>query len=287
MLSIPAIIMTRYKKYLLAIILFTLAAVVIINLLKNPSNDHVWERGQDILPYSTIVGNDITIHNVRNSTHENENTQLSYFDKQFSIEDVISVDYIVEPFASVAAAHTFLSFGLRDGSHISVSVESRREADETFKPLLGLFNTYELIYVIADEKDILTQRVIQRDNQVFVYPTVATEDVAQSLLHNILERVNELQVQPEFYNLVTNSCTTNIIDHINNISTKNIGWDYRIVLPKESDALAYELELLNTDYTLEELRTMYDATEAVKEHLQDPDFSTAIRADWPTNDSNQ
>ena len=48
-------------------------------------------------------------------------------------------------------AHTFLSFELDtpQGKHyFSISVEIRREENELFSPLAGLFRHYELMYVV-------------------------------------------------------------------------------------------------------------------------------------------
>ena len=199
----------------------------------------------------------------------------------------MSVDYIIEPFASVAAAHTFLSFGLADGGQIAISVEARREADEKFRIALGPFREYELMYTIVDERDALGLRAIHRDNQILLYPTVANPEQAQQLLLSVLERVNAIHTTPEFYNLFTNSCATNIANHINTIAPHTIGFDYRLVLPKESDALAYELGLLDQRTPLPELRKRHDVTARVKTHINDPNFSTLIRAERPTTETNQ
>jgi len=43
--------------------------------------------------------------------------------------------------------------------------------------------------------------------------------------------VNELASQPEFYNTISNNCTSNIIRHINRIRPNRIVSDFRTLLP--------------------------------------------------------
>jgi hypothetical protein len=62
-----------------------------------------------------------------------------------------------------ALAHTMLSFGFEDGDYLGVSVEVRLEKGETYRPTLGLFGQFELIYVIADERDLIRVRTEYRD----------------------------------------------------------------------------------------------------------------------------
>lgn len=271
---------------LLFLVLVVWIAVVL--LVREPSNDRDWIDSQAVLPYAEFSGDTVTIYNIRNTVYRARyDYTTEYYNKTFDLNELETVDYIVEPFASVAAAHTLLSFGFSDGSQVAISGEARREKGEIFNPLFSATKNYEFMYTIADERDVLALRAIHRDNQVFIYPTQTSAENVKKLFVEMLTRANQLRDTPEFYSLLTNSCSTNIARHINNISPGRIGWDYRILLPKESDALAYELGLLDTEKTLEELRTMYDATASIKEMINEDDFSIAIRAHQITTDSIQ
>ena len=82
------------------------------------------------------------------------------------------LDFMVERFhPSDAPAHTFLSFGFEDGEQVCVSVEIRRERGESFAPLRALYRQYELLYVVADERDVLLLRTNHRKGgRVFLFP---------------------------------------------------------------------------------------------------------------------
>lgn len=270
---------TIRKRTILCLSVVVLVAwVILLLIVRTPSNDRVWAADQEILPFAEFEGDVIHIKNIRNFTYLSRDEYVpSYYDKTILISDIESVDYIVEPLASVAAAHTLLSFGLRDGSRVAISVEIRKEIGEEFSPLKGMFKQYEIMYVVVDEHDALTLRAVYRDNPVYIYPTVASRESVQQLFVNMLQRATALKDTPEFYNTLTNTCATRIADHINEIVPSRVGWDYRILLPKDSDVLAYELGFIDNKVPLEELRQTYLANERIKANIDDPNFSVAIR----------
>lgn len=247
-------------------------------LVRAPSNERDWSGDQRLLPLALLTGEAVTLRNVRNFSYTSEfDFRPDYYDRTFNLQDVVSVDYVVEPLASVAAAHTFLSFGLQDGRRIAISVEIRKESGEQFNPLLGIFNEYEIMYVVADERDVIRLRVLHRRNPVHVYPTTATAEQARTLLLDMLARVNALAAKPEFYNTLTNTCATNVADHVNAIVPKRVPWDWRLLFPKESDAYAHELGLIDNRLSLDEAREKYRVNEEVLVFADDPDFSAKIR----------
>ena len=59
----------------------------------------------------------------------------------------------------------------------------------------------------------------------------------------MVQRANALHAQPEFSNTLTNTCTTNLVRHVNQITPKRIPLRASVLLPATSDELAYELGL--------------------------------------------
>lgn len=265
-------------KIFFSLLLIIFVAIPLIYLSRSPSNDRDWPLDQQVLPYAIFDSNTVKIKNIRNFTYTSlKEYTPNYYDKTFNLDTLRSVDYIVEPLASVAAAHTFLSFGFENGDYIAISIESRREVDELFSPFRGIARAYELMYVIADERDVIHLRANHRKRDVYLYPIQATSDKIRLLFVDMLERANTLKDNPEFYNTLTNSCATNIADHVNKISPKTIPWDYRLILPKNSDELAYELGLIDNNLTLDEVREKYLISPAAEKYADDPYFSRKIR----------
>ena len=139
---------------------------------------------------------------------------------------------------------------------------------------------YELIYIIADEKDAIGLRTNHRKHNVYLYPIQAKPDMIRALFVSMLRRANTLKETPEFYNTITNSCTTNIVKHINNIAPHTIPWNYRLILPKNSDEFLYELGLIDNNITLKEARKKYLINPAAKKYADNPEFSKKIRKEF-------
>jgi hypothetical protein len=189
-----------------------------------------------------------------------------------------SVDFIVVPFEDNSnIAHTMLSFGLTDDRYIATSVEIRKEDHEGYSPWLGFFNQYELMYVIGDERDVINLSSNYYESQVYLYRTVATPQQSQMLLKDVLDRANKLAHKPEFYNTLTNNCTTNIVRHANKLAPKKIPFDMRVVLPGNSDHYAYELGLLDTSIPFEDLKRRALINDLAARYNNSHDFSREIR----------
>jgi hypothetical protein len=190
---------------------------------------------------------------------------------------VRSVDFIVEPFKSIGAAHTFLSFGFDDETYLAISIEIRKEQGEAFSPWKGILRQYELMYVIADERDVVGLRANYRKDNVYLYPTSATREEAKALLIDMLTRASTISETPEFYNTLTNNCTTNIVRHINTLRTDKILWDHRMLFPEDSDELAQELGFIAQDMTIDATREKHLINEKVLLFAGDSEFSKKIR----------
>ncbi|NLE37890.1 MAG: DUF4105 domain-containing protein, partial [Pirellulaceae bacterium] len=82
---------------------------------------------------------------------------------------------------------------------------------------------------------------------------------------------------PEFYNTLTNNCTTNIVDHINRLVPNRVPLDKRILLNGQSDRLAYELGLLDADHSFEETKAAARINYLAYLYRDSADFSALIR----------
>jgi len=246
-----------------------------------PSNFRNWSPQYARLPTAEIDGRSILIRNVRNNQYvSDQDFVLQYEDRRIELDDVESVDFIVVPFRDHPyLAHTMLSFGLRGGTYLAVSAEVRTEKGEAYSPTLGMARQYELTYVIADERDLVRLRTRHREADVYVYPTVATASDAQQLFVDLLQRANELAEKPEFYNTLTNNCTTTVLDHTNKLrGDERLPFHWQILLPGYSDRFAFDHGLLRNDVPFEELRRVAHVNQLAEQHYDDPEFSQKIRA---------
>ncbi len=248
-----------------------------------PSNFRDWQPEQSVLPLTEFQGQRVVIHNVRNCQYfSNDVYMVDYYNKTIDLNRVDGVDFIVVPFKGMEAlAHVMLSFqisnpdGTRD--HLAVSVETRKERTEKYNPIKGSANQYELMYVIADERDVIQYRTNYNNENVYLYRTVATPEESKALLVDVLTRSNQLASQPEFYDTLVNNCTSNIVRHVNHITPNRIVADYRALLPGLSDSLAYDQGLIERHGTFQETKQMAYVNPLAQRFAGRADFSEMIR----------
>jgi hypothetical protein len=275
-------------KWLKRLIVYPIVCIVLLvaflmflsDVFIKPEKDRDWTLDQKILSYAEIKDNLVTIHNIRNFTYASTTSYTpAYYDSTFDLTRLKKVWYMVEPFDSLpGSAHTLLSFEFEGDQFVAISVEIRKEKGESFNPIIGLFNQYELMYVIADERDVIKLRTNYRKDKVYLYPVDTTPEKARALFLSMVERANTLREHPEFYNTLTSTCITNIARHVNTITPRRVPLlNLRILFPATSDMLAYKLGLLDTDLPFEEARSKHYITERAQKYADAPDFSLRIR----------
>jgi len=181
------------------------------------SNNRNWQKSVAVLPEVTVNGDKVTIKNVRDFKYRSvTDFTPGYYTETYDLNLLQSADYILSYWdGNTAIAHTMLSFGFKDGKHLCVSVETRNEEGEPQGAINGLYNQYELIYILADERDLLLLRTNYRKEEVYVYPfaKAKTTKKARELLMQILKKVSQLESQPTFYNTIKHNCFTSLLHH--------------------------------------------------------------------------
>jgi len=267
-------------KIILLAILVSVVLYSILIVFIRPSLDRNWTPDQKILAHADINVNNINISNIRNIKYRTTSDyDVRYYDKSFDLNKLESVWFVVEPFSGhgFGAAHTLLSFGFEGGDYVSISAEIRKEEGESFGVFKGLVRQYELVYVVADEQDVIKLRSNYRKDKVFLYPVNTTKERMKELFVSMLTRANKLAKEPEFYNTITNTCTTNIVSHANEIVKGRIPLSYKVLMPAYSDELAQEIGLIDNSIPLSELRAKYLINDKAEKYADDPNWSVLIR----------
>lgn len=268
---------------LLLPLLAALAGCTTIAKMAAPSNVRSWEADQAVLPFCEFRGSQIIAHNVRYCRYFDQDTfVVDYQDRTYDLSQLQAVDFFMVPFDNMPRlAHTMLSFEFAqpDGppEYLAVSIEIRKEQGETYAAWKGSARQYELMYVLADERDVVQLRTNHRGEAVYRYRTTATPEQARMLLVDVLARTNELASRPEFYDTLANNCTTNVVRHINRLHPNRVKYDYRVLLPGYSDKLAYDEGLIVRQGSFDQTKARaYINVRALAAAGRD-DFSQAIR----------
>lgn len=271
-------------RLLRRVLLAGTAALLLLFLLSRifgprPSNHRDWTADQARLPWAEIDGRQVRVHNVRHARYRSASDfDVVWEDRTYHLDRLRSAWFVVEPFEGwKGPAHTLMSFGFEGDDYLAVSVEIRKEKGEEFSPWKGLARQYELMYVIGDERDLILLRTNHRRDEVYLYPVRAPRERLEQMLVSMLRRANRLREEPELYNTLTNTCTTNIVRHVNELVPGRVPWSYKVLLPGYSDELAYELGLIDTDLPFPEARRRFRIDRKAQRLGDREDFSVAIR----------
>jgi len=214
-----------------------------------PSNERDWQKDVAILSYATFDDNLVTLHNIRDIKYKTENDyEVSYYDDVFDINKLNGIDFIATYWMGPSIAHTFLSFSFSDGRHIAISIEARKEKDESFSVLSGFFKENELYYVVATERDLIGVRTHIRKNppeDVYMYQIKADTEVEKRVFLDYMKKINTLKSKPKFYNTLTTNCTTTIWD--NSLAHyAHIPFSWKILVSGYTTEYLYEKGFLKT-----------------------------------------
>jgi hypothetical protein len=277
-----ALFQRRWRWWALAVFAALCAIPMLLWVSIEPSNDRDWRAEVAVLPYATISGNQVTVHNIRNFDYRTETDhKIAYYDRSFDVSQLRSVDVVASYWMGPAIAHVFVSFGFVGDDYLAVSIEVRKPKGDDYSTLKGLFRQYELIYVVADERDVIRLRTNYRLNppeQVYVYRSNLPTESAQRLFLRYMDRINALRGRPEFYNTLTSNCTTAIWMN-DSADPGRVPFNWKIVASGYVPGYLYEEgHLENTGLSFAELQRRDHINARAQAADSSPDFSRLIRA---------
>ncbi len=265
----------------MAAVLGLLALPMVIPwLLARPSATRDWAVDHVRPATADTTGHLLTVRNVRDFRYDSAGrAEPRYYDATYDLDSLESVWFILTSFSTSSRipAHTFVSFGFAGGRYLGVSVEARREQGESYGIVKGLLRRYELIYVIGDERDLIGRRAAVEGDATYLYPVRATPEGARALLLDLVTRANRLQAEPEWYNSLFNSCTSNLVDHVNAISPGRIPAGLKVLLPGYADEVAASLGLIDAGGDVQAMRRRFRVNERARAALGTDGFSIRIR----------
>ena len=248
----------------------------------SPSHDRDWRRDVAVMPRAIIDGDRVRLTGVRNFDYRTrDDFTVRYEEREVQLSHLTGLDFYVSYWSEGLVGHTFLSFIFDNAPPLSISIETRPEVGEGFAPIASLFKQFELIYVVGDERDLVGVRTNHRRETVYLYRLNTSPDDARRLLMVYLARINELADRPEFYHLLSNSCTINIIRYANAAGRAG-RFNIRHLLNGLIDSYLYHSGRVDTTLPFDELRRRSLINEAAQAADGAPDFSQRIRASLPT-----
>jgi hypothetical protein len=248
----------------------------------SPSHDREWRPEVAVMPRAFIDGDRVRITGVRNFDYRSrDDFDVHYEERVVQLSHLTGLDFFVSYWSEGFVAHTFVSFIFDNAPPLTISIETRPEVGEGFDPVASLFKQFELIYVVGEERDLVRVRTDYRGENVYLYRLNSSPDSVRRLFMIYLARINELADKPEWYHLLTNSCTINIIRYANAAGRAG-RFNIRHLLNGLIDSYLYHSGRVDTTLPFDELRRRSLINAAAQAADDAADFSDRIRASLPT-----
>ena len=260
-----------------------LAVAVVAWTGARPSNTRDWQPEVAVLPSAVIEGNRVTVRNIRNFDYRTETDFTpAYYDRTFDLDRLDRVDLVAAYWMGPAIAHLFVTFGFGE-DHLAISVEARKDRTRPYGTLPGFFRQYELVYVVADERDAIRVRTNYRRSppeDLYLYRVTAPIDNGRRTFLDYMRNINRIAARPRFYNTLTTNCTTMIRAHAA-VNPGAVPYSWKILLSGYAPEYAYDRGRLDRSMPFSELRRRSHINAAAQAADQAPDFSRRIRAALP------
>lgn len=278
-----ALLLVQELRFKIVVGAICFAAVLIWWLSIKPSNDRRWQADVSQMPWAEFRGDTVTIHNFRFCTYRAEfDYTCAWLTKEVKLSDIRGIDLSLTYWGSPWIAHTILSFQVGDHDYVAMSIETRKVVGQGYSAIQGFFRRYTLVYVVADERDLIRLRTNFRKNEdVYLYHTTATPEYARALFVEYLKRANDLSEHPKWYNALTENCTTVIFRQMSDLRLGPAVLDWRVLLNGRMDEMEYERGKLAGNLPFDQLRKSALINPAAHAAADAPDFSRRIREGRP------
>src|SRR5436189_3894780 len=167
-----------------------------------PSNEGNWQPDVAQLAWAEVNGDEVTLHNVRNCDYRTETDYTPHWEtRTVRLSQITGIDLAINYWGSPWMAHPIVSFQFADTPPICFSIETRKEIGENYSAIGGLYRQYELIYICADERDVIRVRTNYRHGEdVYLYRALLSPAQARTRFLEYITSLNELHTRPRWYN---------------------------------------------------------------------------------------
>ena len=267
---------------ILIVLAFAVIAIVLRFFTLRPSNGRSWVNDNKLRAWVDYHGDEVTIRNVRDFEWKTAwDYSERWIDMTFRPEEVSKIWLFLEYFEPAVKfmAHTILSFEFEDGRRVACSVEVRRKQGKQFSAIKGAFRHYELIYVWATERDVIGVRTRCRKRSVthLFEAVILEENSKRKMFESYLRRTNKLHDEPEWYNTATNTCTSNIAWHVNDVYPGRVPAALALLMPGLGPRYLRKRNLIKVDGSLAELMKTSVVDQKAKAWDGHSDFGDCIR----------
>ena len=246
-----------------------------------PSNDRDWRPDVARLATAEVQGERVAVKNVRNFTYRS----VSDFDERWEertldLRALDGLDVFFVDWGPKLYNHTILSWSFADGQRLAISVEARKTRSQEYSAWKAFLREYTLVYVVADEADVIKLRTNFRREQVYLYRIRTSQAAARALLLDYVQAINAIARKPVWYNALTANCTTVARDRVINAGGR-LPLSWRIFANAYLPQLLYRKGTLDNSLPFDEQKAASHINARALAVRPGEDFSAKIREGLP------
>lgn len=221
-------------------------------LRQKPRQDRDWDPAVALLPRAVRDGDVITIENVRNFEYRSlEDFTLRYETRTYHLDNLTAVDAIFFNWGSAIMSHPVLVFDFGPDGRMCISIEVRYQKNQKYLILRSLFHYYEIIFLVADERDAILRRTKCAPSQeAHLYRLVTTPEDRRATFLDYVHEINSLHETPRWYNGLCMNCTTTFY----RLPSRQRRCDWRVLANARLDRALYSAGRLDQSMPFPELR---------------------------------
>jgi hypothetical protein len=221
-------------------------------LRQKPSHHREWDPSVALLPRAVRAADIITIENVRNFDYRSlEEFTPRYDIRTLHLANLTAVDIIFFNWGSPWMSHPVVVFDFGPDGRICMSIEVRYRKGQKFATVRSFYRQQELIFVVADERDVILRRTKYSSNQqARLYRFNATAEELRVAFLDYIGAINDIYETPRWYNGLCANCTTAFY----RLPNSRIRFDWRVLANGELDKAFYEDGRLDRTLPFPELR---------------------------------
>ncbi len=257
-------------------------AVLVPWLSKKPSNNRGWAPEFARTPSAALEGDVVTFTNFRNFDYRADGTPIERWEsRRFRLSKLRHMDFFMTYWGGgTMVGHPMFGFDFGEDGHLVFSIESRREKNETYGLISGLYRQFELIYIVGSESDVVRLRTNFRKNEdVYLYRLKIRETTTRLRFSEYIETLNRFNRKPAWYNVLTANCTTSLRGQFTTEERHTLDW--RILANGKFDELVAERGILDGGMSFPELKKRSHINPAAHKNTDPRTFSEAIRQGLP------
>lgn len=244
--SLAAALFSRWGLLAAALIEILLTGVFCLISPEKRFDKTVWQTPwKQTLEVSKHPDGTYELRNVRDFLYRSETDyDVRYRTVNVDPEKISSIDAVFSHWDNQEGiAHSMLGMNFADGETVAISLETRLPEGADQNGIDGIYRRYGLAMLAGTPDDFYGLRVDHRGETLYVYRLSMDQETLRDTVISVLERAEELQENPQFYNSLYRNCTTGLLPMLPG-AVDLLSGDIRVILNGMAVQLLFEKDMV-------------------------------------------